>query len=350
MIGQARHVLARAVARIADLDQRIVRGAGRYVMAYHRVIPRSLAERDHVHHAMWISPERFEAQIRWMRSIGEIVTWQRALDFDQPSSKPLFALTFDDGWIDTFETAFPLLRQHDVPALVFLVSDAVNSGDLFWPEDVVTKTQHHAARAPGQAGARVLADLWPNTRPLAASLEPADAAEAWVEALKTLDVARRSALIDEYFSRLGVEAAPLRGYIMSWEQAGLMQQAGVDFGSHTHTHRILKNASPAETDHELVTSRDILQSRLGRPIETFCYPNARYNGREGPHLRAAGYRFAFRIDGDRVRAGFDPFYIPRYLVSERAVSDLDAFRLHLLRAPLFVGRPNDPSSRDGAVR
>lgn len=39
-----------------------------------------------------------------------------------------FVLTFDDGYLDTHDVAFPILRQHCFEATVFLVSDWLQTG------------------------------------------------------------------------------------------------------------------------------------------------------------------------------------------------------------------------------
>jgi peptidoglycan/xylan/chitin deacetylase (PgdA/CDA1 family) len=344
-----KRLMASAVGRVVDLDQWVSRPGRRYVLAYHRVISRSQARADHVHDAMWVRPETLEAQINWMRSVGEIVDYHRLLDFEELNDRPLFALTFDDGWRDNFEIAFPLLQQLKVPALVFLVSAAMDTGALFWPEDVVTKTH----RLTGSMGERklviALRDTWPDPVPNQRGMggSPAGVAEAWVEALKLIPIAERSQRIADYYHRIGVEQTPLQGYLMTWEQARIMQSAGITFGSHTHTHRILKGLADADIRYEAEQSKRIISDQLQAPVDALCYPNARYNGREGSVIASCGYRYAFRIDGRAVTANDDRFYVPRFLVSEQAAVSEDYFRLHLVEAPLFAGRPHNPNTKNG---
>jgi peptidoglycan/xylan/chitin deacetylase (PgdA/CDA1 family) len=298
---------------------------------------------------MWVRPETLKAQIHWMRSVGEIVDYHRLLDFEEPNDRPLFALTFDDGWRDNFEIAFPLLQRLNVPALVFLVSAAMDTGALFWPEDVVTKTHRLAGTAVERQLLSALRETWPDPVPSQREMRgsPATVAEAWVEALKLVPLAERSQRIADYYHRIGVEQAPLQGYVMTWEQARIMQSAGIVFGSHTHTHRILKGLAEADIRYEAEQSKRIISDRLQAPIDALCYPNARYNGREGRIIASCGYRYAFCIDGRSVTAKHDMFYVPRFLVSEQAAVSENYFRLYLVEAPFFAGKRHDPNDKDG---
>lgn len=343
-----KRVIASGVSRFVDLDRLVSRSARRYVLAYHRVISISQARADHVHDAMWVRPETLEAQIHWMRSVGEIVDYHRLLDFEEPNDRPLFALTFDDGWRDNFEIAFPLLQQLEVPALIFLVSAAMDTGALFWPEDVVTKTHRLSGAEVERQAIAALRDTWPDPAPSRRALRgsPAAVAEAWVEALKLVPFAERTQRIADYYHCIGVEERPLEGYLMTWDQARTMQSAGIAFGSHTHTHRILKGLAEADIRYEVEESKRIISDRLQAPVDSLCYPNARYDGRESSVIASCGYRYAFRIDGRSVTANDDRFYIPRFLVSEQAAHE-DYFRLHLVEAPLFIGKAHNPTTVDG---
>jgi peptidoglycan/xylan/chitin deacetylase (PgdA/CDA1 family) len=310
-------------------------------MAYHRVIPASAAAADHVHSAMWITPETLAAQIRWMRSLGDVVDLETLIRADdRPSTRALFALTFDDGWRDHCTLAFPVLRAAHVPATVFLVSDAVEHGGLFWTEDIVTKTHHVSLRGGDRRILSALAELWPDneSRPKAAS--PSALCESWVEALKHVPDPERRERSERYLRAIGAAQEPLRGYVMTWDQAREMEREGITFGSHTHTHRILEGLDAAEMERELALSRVAISNQLQRDVTLFCYPNARYSGTEGPVLARCGYRYAFVIDSRRVRCPVDPYYVPRFLMSEQLVGNRDVVRLHLLEAPLYAGRPH----------
>jgi peptidoglycan/xylan/chitin deacetylase (PgdA/CDA1 family)/ubiquinone/menaquinone biosynthesis C-methylase UbiE len=95
------------------------------VLAYHRI-----ADSGPAALARWrVGAAAFEAQLRWLRRNGyhAIVSDELAWFLQHQHAfvgRPLM-ITFDDGYQDFAETAWPLLRRHDFRAEVFVVTDLV---------------------------------------------------------------------------------------------------------------------------------------------------------------------------------------------------------------------------------
>lgn len=85
------------------------------------------------------------------------------------------------------------------------------------------------------------------------------------------------------------------GY-MTWDQIREMQQSGlVEFGSHTCSHRRLRELSQAEIIQEITQSKQIIEEQLQKPIRTFCYPfgAGAFDKKVRPHVLAAKYLVDF---------------------------------------------------------
>ncbi len=85
------------------------------------------------------------------------------------------------------------------------------------------------------------------------------------------------------------------GY-MTWEQMHEMQDSGlIEFGSHTSSHRRLRNLSKQEIIQEVTQSKRIIEERLGHPVRSFCYPfgAGAFDRHVRPHVLAAGFVFDF---------------------------------------------------------
>lgn len=81
---------------------------------------------------------------------------------------------------------------------------------------------------------------------------------------------------------------------LNWEQVQQMQQSGlVSFGSHSLSHRRLRSLPDDEVRYELSESKKILETRLGRPVTSFCYPFGAFDERIRPLVFKAGYTFDF---------------------------------------------------------
>ena len=111
------------------------------VLMYHRIAadgPAALA-------ACRVHPERLEAQLDWLRrhgfrSVG-LDAWLGAADrrFGELPGRAV-CLTFDDGYEDFAEVAWPLLRRYGFGATVFLVADLVGRAAAW--------DAHHGPPAP----------------------------------------------------------------------------------------------------------------------------------------------------------------------------------------------------------
>lgn len=339
-----RQFIAHGVGATVSLDRIISERRDRYVLSYHRILTAYQAENDGVHHSLWITPERFLSQIKWMRSIGEIVDYSRIVDTATPNEQPLFTITFDDGWRDCYEYAFPILKEYQVPSLFFLTTDAICSGDLYWPQDIATKT-HRAYKKGFCSATQILAALsesWPekmrgqNVKNICLM----EMLERWIESLKLICDEERQQLTYDYFKHIQVSTSPLTGYIMSWNEARIMHKHGVMFGSHTHNHTILENLPSEQIEFELTKSKELILEKLQIEVNSFCYPNGRYSGEEGAILSRCGYLYGFRLDNMSLRQCNDNFYIPRFIVSERNTFCQDYFKLCLLEVPFYRSKPH----------
>ena len=101
------------------------------VLLYHRVAPRPREDPW----GNFVSPGTFESHLRWLRMRGyqsvSLNAVASALEGGTPLPRRSVAITFDDGYLDTYQYAFPLLRRHGFDAAVFLVSDAIGGDSSF---------------------------------------------------------------------------------------------------------------------------------------------------------------------------------------------------------------------------
>jgi len=107
-------------------------------------------------------------------------------------------------------------------------------------------------------------------------------------------------LIVDYVGRddlWDVTAIGRRSPHLSWAEITEMQDWGIQFGSHTMTHRNLTKLKADEIIYELAESKRILEQRLG---ETIClsYPFNRTNKEVVAQAEHVGYKYGFGGSGD----------------------------------------------------
>src|SRR5690348_14461190 len=76
-----------------------------------------------VHSSKWFSsasPELFDTHLEWLKLNCDVVPLGKLVEACAVGSRPTVAITFDDGYLDNFEYAFPLLAKHRLTATFFV--------------------------------------------------------------------------------------------------------------------------------------------------------------------------------------------------------------------------------------
>ena len=328
-----RHVktaLASAIAGVHDhgLGAMLARRPARpLVVGYHRVVSDFAAAARAEMPSMLTSRDMFERHIDWLgghfRFVGLDEIGERTLS-GEPFDEPVVAVTFDDGYRDVYEQAFPVLARKGIPAAMFVVTDLV--GRPVW--------QHHdrlyrlvtKAFATWDDPQRQLRGLFRDLD-IPADVLPdlhADTTTPWTTVatlLSGLSRAKVGRVLDGLESAVGngFGPAPLT---VTWPMLAEMRRAGWVIGSHSATHASLPTESPATIAGEVERSKQELEQRLGQPIAHFAYPGGHFTRPVVEALHTAGYQFAYTAcpHGD---ARYPQLTIERLLLWEG--SSVDAY-------------------------
>jgi peptidoglycan/xylan/chitin deacetylase (PgdA/CDA1 family) len=93
----------------------------------------------------------------------------------------------------------------------------------------------------------------------------------------------------------------VRNGFLNWEQVKSLHRDGISFGSHTCTHPHLTQLSKTEVQHEFVSSKQVIEDRLGERIQLLAYPYTESNREIQQIASEAGYEAA--CGGDRGKTG-----------------------------------------------
>src|SRR5688572_13180129 len=102
------------------------------ILAYHRVAADIHKAEREAYYGLVVSAATFRRHCEMLRSAFEVVTLEEAaMSLGDPSQKrPMAVITFDDGYLDFYEQAFPILSSLGLPAIVFLPTEYIGSGRL----------------------------------------------------------------------------------------------------------------------------------------------------------------------------------------------------------------------------
>lgn len=128
-------------------------GEAGVVLMLHRVLADEGAANLPHRGPLCVGRNSFEHLLRWLRRHFDCVPLEHLLLYPG-GDRPRVALTFDDGWRDNAEQAYPLLERHEVPASIFLSTDFIGTGKAFWWEAIgETLWRQPEHRRPATAGA-----------------------------------------------------------------------------------------------------------------------------------------------------------------------------------------------------
>jgi peptidoglycan/xylan/chitin deacetylase (PgdA/CDA1 family) len=293
--------LASTISRTHELGlaEALARGPERpLILGYHRVVEDYAAVARDEMPSMLTSCEMFERHLdvvgRHYRfvSIDDI---GEHLASGKPFTERVAAVTFDDGYRDNYEYAFPILQRKGIPAAVFVVTDLV--GQAHW--QIHDKLYHLVTKAfanwddPRRELAVLLNDLGLPAAHLLrhrlAASTPLTTVSALLPDLSQVNIGRVMHGLEARFGN-GLCNIPLS---LTWPMIEEMHRAGIIIGSHTQTHISLPAESMETVSRELEGSKRVIEERIGAPVRHFAYPGGQFTPRDVIALERTGYRFGY---------------------------------------------------------
>jgi len=230
------------------------------------------------------------------------------------SLKDEVVLTFDDGLRNNHTIAYPILRQLKVPATFFVCPGLIESARWLWTHEVRARLNF----------------IGPKRDDFVARWKaPLKSEEQFVGWMKQLSVKSRSEVeadLRVFSSGFQPASDQRKKYdLMNWDELGSLDPTLITVGSHTVHHPVLSTLEPDELSFEISESRRLLENRLGRPVEYFCYPNGSYNPVVIEQTRRV-YRAAVSTDVGFVTRHSNLYCLPRIGIAQKL--PLFAWRLH----------------------
>lgn len=240
------------------------------VLMYHHINP-------HKGDMVTITPEVFEGQMKYLREAGyktlkmeELVSYIKG---ESTLNQKAVAVTFDDGWLDNYIYAFPILKKYNINAAIFIVSDWVNRASAINPPASPLKLR-------GEQRGGTVVPIHKESKLLIEKKEDYRVALNW-------------------------------GHIKEMSDSGL-----VEFYSHTKSHMKCNALLETELLEEIEKSKKIIEEKMGRPCPYLCWPYGKYNDTALNIAKGAGYKAIFTTKHGVVEAGSDPFAIERIVVKD----------------------------------
>ncbi|GAA3978237.1 polysaccharide deacetylase family protein [Allohahella marinimesophila] len=321
------------------------------ILMYHRVLPEQDERLAFEEPGMYVTPETLSMQLKTLQPLVRFVDlgqWVKArregrvLEGGETGDNRLCcAITFDDGWLDNYEFAMPVLREHGATATIFLATGFIGTGRTFWPEQLNRLLKLAAALGPDSRAKIGLEEFIASTgvKPDSTRYANKEYAAEVIAASKQFTDAQIYRFLDESFEHLTQDSEltlEQGAEMLDWHQVKTMAPT-FDVGAHTVNHlRLNEAADPAAVDAELDGCIDAIQSHLGAVPSLFCYPN----GDVSKHAReAVEQRFAAAVTtGNGInQAGDSLFALKRIGLHEDASNTPESFLAKLYRGASASG-------------
>ncbi len=264
------------------------------ILLYHRV-----CDSPHDPFRMIIPPDIFDRQVRHIAARYKIISLSEALRIAKSGERILTnyaVVTFDDGYVDFFTTAFPIIKKYKIPASLFISVARIERQDRFWYDMLNDFVKEVDVGKPMRIELKKLnividAEKGIDRRRLLRLL---------YEKCKEFDRETFAEFISYLASEFNVHI-PLREdeRPLTWDEVEAVRAGGVEVGSHGYNHVMLTTSK--NLYEEIEKSKEIIEKRLKTRVPYFSYPYGAQgdfdlNAKEA--VERAGYECALsNIDG-----------------------------------------------------
>lgn len=283
---------------LGTLVRRLDSWPGVLVFSYHRVgdAGTSPFARDG-----FIDPVRFEAQLRVLAKEADVVEPQDVVEAAETGRTRRrgrrVLLTFDDGYRDAYEIAYPLLRAHGLPATFFIATGFLDEPHVAWWDEIAWMVRGDTLEDDAAATSEI---------------------RRLVQRHHTLPGPQARALLDAIAAQTGRGRCPAGAAArtwLTWDMVREMRAGGMTIGGHTVTHPILARESPERQRAEIHGCAAALRRELGEAMDWFSYPVGQresFDARTQELVREAGVRLAFSDYGGMAEfASWNPHDVRR---------------------------------------
>jgi peptidoglycan/xylan/chitin deacetylase (PgdA/CDA1 family) len=197
-------------------------------------------------------------------------------------------ITIDDGYEDIFHHAYPVLRESELPATVFLTTDKIgNNSKPFWWD----RAYHYFKILEGNVSGGVGADVDGEIHRLISLFK--DDKSTFFSILNKYETEVTEMLLDTIKKEFNFsdDRLCIENKMLTWEQVCKMR-GGIEFGSHTCNHSNLIKLGKRKIPYEILDSCIKIENKTENKVTAFSYPAGNVSQDIKKIVKNTGYEFA----------------------------------------------------------
>ena len=280
------------------------------ILMYHAVVRKPLAVPDWC----FVDEKAFRKQIAYLKQSFRVVPLSHAVEMlaAGPLVEPTVAITFDDGYQNNYDIAFPILAAYECPSTIFLTTKYIDSDEIPWFGRLNLALTLTAKTSL----------LWDGgNHDISTAAQKSRTGVALHHSLKRLHPYSIEGVVADICRSLDVDTdqkfdAESCYHMLRKDAIRIMTSSGlIEFGAHTHSHSILSRLSPDQSQAEILNSLRLVEQFTGKTCTLFAYPNGSqddYDLSSIDSLKSSGVRAAVSTVSGPNSTDTPPLELRRY--------------------------------------
>jgi peptidoglycan/xylan/chitin deacetylase (PgdA/CDA1 family) len=242
-----------------------------------------------------ITADQFEKQLEYISKNFDVISLKEAIDIKKSNrklSRKALTISFDDGYLNNFITALPLLEKYNLKTTFFISSILLTKMEVrtLW-SDIIAAINYFYKNETiivGKYEFRNLIDI--NTK------------VHLTELIKQSTTIERdnilNSLIDTYDLKNKLNTLPEEIWkLMNKEELQQFSKSPiVEIGSHGHLHYNLGFISTEDAIIDMKKSKELLESTLNKEIDIIAYPDGNYNEEIKNEASKLGFKYQIAVN------------------------------------------------------
>ncbi len=267
------------------------------VLLYHRIV------RMNDPYNIVVSKENFESHLIYIRENYNII---RCNDPLRAVNRNTVAITFDDGYIDFYTNAYPLLIKYQIPATIFISTGNIGKEKEFWWDELEyiifeEKLPEHL----DVFGRKIYTKEYQTRKELLLSVR---------QIIIDNNCKDRDRGMNDLWKQIGKNRI-FRENNRTMNESEIAEIANnplITIGAHTVSHVICSKESNDDLVDQIKESKNYLENITKKEVDLFSYPNGDFDSVSVDILKRLGFKRAFTCVHACVSDENKDYVIPRY--------------------------------------
>jgi len=252
----------------SDITGRIVspwRGRA-IIICFHRVLPDNDYRKDKSPNAgLAISKTMFREHLIYLKNNSKLISIDMLEEHLRAKTRQMaVVISFDDGWKDNIDHAWPILLELNVPAIIYITTQFIEEPSCMWTFKLWKIIER-----------RERITLYLRTRNYVWDIQTEHNKLLCFDGIRNLVLNCSNVEKQSLLESIGVFDDPgdCENQFLNWKDIEYLNGCELmTIGAHTHTHPNLRILTDSDVVHEMLKSKRILENKLDHPIKHFAYP------------------------------------------------------------------------------